>query len=306
MENIAWSDKFNIGVEVVDKAHAKLFRIVNKMIDMVKSGNTNQNTYKECVKYLEAYTMTHFAEEEAYMRSIRYNGYARHKRIHDTFRDKTLISLKRDLELSSYSESAVQRFAGVMSNWLAEHIMKEDQAIVGKAGTRKNYDVSTQIPIISRAVNRAMTDIFQTEAKLESANYKGQNIGKSFYGCHYFDTQGNVRVQFLLEVEESLFLRGVERIPGIHMVQQGDELENETIMQIFDQLFRKLSRLFKIEAEYELSKDSLLTRDEFRTEFMKNYPCSLLYTTKSGYFAFCYRSWRIKSAKAKGPDSAAT
>ena len=74
MEEIVWSDKFNIGVEVVDKAHAKLFRIVKKIIDMAKAGETNPNTYKEGLKYLEAYTMTHFSEEEEYMRSIRYNG----------------------------------------------------------------------------------------------------------------------------------------------------------------------------------------------------------------------------------------
>lgn len=297
MEEIVWSDKFNIGVEVVDKAHAKLFRIVKKIIDMAKAGETNPNTYKEGLKYLEAYTMTHFSEEEEYMRSIRYNGYTRHKRIHDNFRDKILISLKRDLESSSYSQMAVQHFAGVMNNWLAEHIMGEDQAIVGKAGTRKNYDVSAQIPIISKAVNRAVLDVFQAEAKLASANYKGQNIGKGFYACHYFDTEGDVRVQFLLGLEETLFFRSVERMPGIQM--QEEELDERTVMQIFDQLFQKLSKLFKIETEYPLSKDSLLTRDGFRMEFMKNYPCNLLYTTKSGYFVFCCRSWRMRKLKTK-------
>ena len=55
MENIVWSEKFNIGVEVVDKAHAKLFRIVKKMTDMVESGDTNENTYKEGIKYHDAF-----------------------------------------------------------------------------------------------------------------------------------------------------------------------------------------------------------------------------------------------------------
>jgi hemerythrin-like metal-binding domain len=298
MENIAWSEKFNIGVEVVDKAHAKLFRIVKKMTDMVESGDTNENTYKEGIKYLEAYTMTHFAEEEAYMRSIRYSEYAAHKRIHDNFRDKTLVSLKRDLDLSSYSITAVQRFTGVVNNWLAEHIMKEDQAIVGKAGTRKNYDISAQIPIISRVVNRTMLEVFQIETKLASANYKGQNIGKGFYSRQFYDTEKGVRVQFLLGVEEPLFLRGVNRIPGMQ-ITQGEELTEESILHIFGELFQDVSKLFRIETEYEFGKENLLTRDGFRTEFMKNYPCSLLYTTKSGYFIFCYRSWRIKHPKAQ-------
>ena len=173
--------------------------------------------------------------------------------------------------------------------------MKEDQAIVGKAGTRKNYDISAQIPIISRVVNRTMLEVFQIETKLASANYKGQNIGKGFYSRQFYDTEKGVRVQFLLGVEEPLFLRGANRIPGM----QGEELTEESVLHIFGELFQNVSKLFRIETEYEFGKENLLTRDGFRTEFMKNYPCSLLYTTKSGYFIFCYRSWRIKHPKAQ-------
>ena len=140
MESVVWDDKFNIGVEVVDKAHTKLFRILKKLLEVTEGEEANANNYKEGIKYLEAYSMTHFLEEETYMRSIRYKGYAQHKRIHDSFRDKTLVSLKRDLELSGYSMSAVQRFVGIMSSWLTEHIMREDQAIVGKAVARRSGD----------------------------------------------------------------------------------------------------------------------------------------------------------------------
>ena len=96
MEKIVWDDKYKIGVEVVDKAHAKLFRITNKLFEISQDASVNQAAYGEGIKYLEAYTMTHFSEEEAYMRSIRYSGYAEHKRLHDNFRNKTLVSLKRD------------------------------------------------------------------------------------------------------------------------------------------------------------------------------------------------------------------
>ena len=138
MEQIVWDEKFNIGVEVVDKAHSKLFRIMKKLLEVPENEEINQATYREGIKYLEAYTMIHFLEEETYMRSIKYSNYAHHKRIHDNFRDKTLVSIKRDLELSNFSPSAVQRFVLVVNNWLAEHIMVEDQAIVGRNFARKN------------------------------------------------------------------------------------------------------------------------------------------------------------------------
>ena len=76
MEKLLWNEKLNIGVEIVDKAHANLFRIVGKLIELVNSDSNYQNACKEGIKYLEDYSIKHFAEEEAYMRSIRYGGYA--------------------------------------------------------------------------------------------------------------------------------------------------------------------------------------------------------------------------------------
>lgn len=290
MEKVAWDDRFKIGVEIVDQAHAKLFRIVNKLFDISQDASTNQAAYVEGIKYLEAYSMTHFSEEEAYMRSVRYNGYAEHKRIHDNFRNKTLISLKRDLELSGYSVPAVQRFVGIMNNWLSEHIMLEDQAIVGKAVRQKKRDRSSQIEIISRTVHRAVQDILQAETKLVSDDYKGQNIGNGYYCCQYYDMGGGVMLQLLLGVEDTLFLRGVGRIPGIRK----REMTERDTLHVFKQLFEKMGRLFKVETEPEFGMENLLSRDGFRKEFMKGCPCSLLYGTRSGALVFCYRSWREK------------
>ena len=224
------------------------------------------------------------------MRSIRYSGYAEHKRLHDNFRNKTLVSLKRDLELSSYSSSAIQRFVGIMGNWLTEHIMLEDQAIVGKAIRQKKRDRSSQIDIISRMVNRTVQDVLQAETKLVSTDYKGQNIGNGYYCCQYYDMGGGVMLQLLLGVEDILFLRGIERIPGIRK----REMTESDILHVFKQLFEKMGRLFKVETEPEFGMENLLDRDQFRKEFMKGCPCSLLFGARSGALVFCYRSWRAK------------
>lgn len=298
MEVIEWDQKFNIGVEVVDKAHAKLFRIMKKLLEISHDGESNQHIYKEGVKYLETYSMTHFSEEEAYMRSIRYQGYAEHKRIHDNFRDKTLVAMKKDLELSNYSCGAIERLVETMGRWLAEHIMREDQAIVGKNATRKNYDFSAQIPLISKIVNRAMTNLFQNEAKLVSANYKGQNFGEGFYSRQQYDIEGGIRLQMLLGVEAPLLLKGVGVMSGQQIIKK-EELNKEDVLHIFEKLFQEMSKLFRVETENEFTMDNLLSRDEFRTVYMKGYPCSLLYSTKSGYFTFSYRSWRIRSNSAQ-------
>ncbi len=290
MEKIMWDDRYKMGVEAVDRAHAKLFRIVNKLFDLSQDASANQAAYKEGIKYLEAYSMTHFSEEEAYMRSIRYGGYAEHKRIHDNFRNKTLISLKKDLELSGYSSSAVERFVGIMGSWLTEHIMLEDQAIVGKVVRQKKRDLSTQIDIISKTVHHAVKEVLQTETKLVSTEYKGQNIGNGYYCCQYYHMGGGVVLQLLLGVEDVLFLRGIERIPGIRK----REMTERDVLHVFGQLFERMGRLFKVETKPEFGPENLLSRDNFRKEFMKGCPCSLLFGTRSGALAFCYRSWKEK------------
>ncbi len=297
MEQIVWDEKFNIGVEVVDKAHAKLFRIFKKLMEISKAPDIYQHTYQEGIKYLETYTMTHFSEEEAYMRSIRYKGYAEHKRIHDNFRDKTLVSLKKELNLSGFSPTAVQRFVEVISNWLAEHIMREDQAIVGRTVARRNQYPSSLIPIISRAVNRSMAEIFQTEAKLASAEYKGQNIGTGRYCLQSYSVEGNIRLQLLMGVENPLMLRGLKGMSRTRTTQ-ADKITSEDSLKVFVPLFQNMSSLFRAVEEEPLGKDNLLDKDQFRSEFMKGYTCCLLFGTKIGYFIFCYRSWRVKAKPA--------
>lgn len=298
MENIVWDDKFNIGVDVIDKAHAKLFRIARKLSDASEDPNAPQQTYREGLKYFETYSMAHFAEEEAYMRSIRYRGYAQHKKIHDNFRDKTLVSLKKDLELSNYSSTAIQRFVGIITNWLAEHIMREDQAIVGRIYNKSGQDLSSQIAIISRALNRASMDTFQLETSLIIPDYKGQGIGHEVYYCRQaYHIDGGLMLQLLLGVEEPLMLRGRSRIYGTKKIPAGG-LASETLLPVFGQLLSHMEKVFKAEAENELNKDNLLDTDSFRADFMKGYSCSLLFGTKVGYLIFCYRSWRAKNQKA--------
>lgn len=290
MEKLVWDEKFNIGVDVIDKAHAKLFRIINRLLDISEADNNYQHTYKEGVKYLEAYSMKHFSEEETYMRSIKYKGYAHHKKMHDNFRDKTLISLKKDLELSHYSTAAVERFVKVMNNWLQEHIMREDQAIVGRIFPPKDQTPS-RISVIARGVNRATTEVLQAELRLVNPDYKGRNIGKGFYARRCYEVEGGIKLQMLLGVEDTLVARGINRLP-----KRGKDTKEDLIL-VFDRLFESLSKLFRAEPDEEMTKENLLTLENFRTEFMKGYPCSLLFSNRVGHLAFCYRTWKVKSQK---------
>lgn len=140
MTEIKWNDRFNIGVSSIDKAHQRLFSIVRKMVDFNDDEKDRQWVCTEGIKYFKNYALKHFADEEAYMKSIDYDGYETHKRIHDDLRDKTLPALEEDMEESGYSPESIQHFLGICIGWLTGHIMLEDHAITGRVANKWIYN----------------------------------------------------------------------------------------------------------------------------------------------------------------------
>lgn len=297
MDKLVWNEKLNIGVEVVDKAHANLFRIAGKLLEQITYESNYQNACKKGLEYLEEYTMKHFSEEEAYMRSIRYRGYEKHKKIHDTFRDQTLISLKKTLEASGYSHVAAQRFLGTLLGWLTGHIMTEDQAITGELPTEKLFAPSFRTSTAAQAVSQALQNVFHIDAPLVDADYHGQNLGTGLYCRLCYDMDKGGKVQLLLGVEERLIRRGVGLLLGLPAMQD-TELVHDASLQIFEQFLHHISKLFDSDVTYHLSKEELLTRDEFRSDFMTRYPCSLKFETRLGDFVFCARKWKARKRKS--------
>lgn len=227
------------------------------------------------------------------MRSIRYKEYARHKKIHDTFRNETLKALKWYLEKERYSPGSVQRFVGTLLGWLTGHIMAEDQAIVGKVTIKRVYDRSKEIAIVARAVDHAMQDIFRLNAELVDENYNGRNVGKGFYCRLDYNMEDGSRIRLLLGVEEQLVLKGVGMFLGLAALKK-ERMADQAALQIFKQLFSHMGRLFRVDVPHELYREDMLTQEQFREEFMTRYPCNLLFRTRVGHFIFCFRKWKAK------------
>lgn len=186
VDKLVWNKRLNIGVEVIDTAHENLFRVVEKLVELVENEANYKNSCKEGIKYLENYTMKHFSEEEAYMRSIHYPEYAKHKEIHDVFRDQTLVSLKKTLEISGYSRTAAERFLSVLLGWLTGHIMTEDQEIAGNRSVKETYQdpAHASEAVIARAVGQVMQNVFRINAELvDSATAAGISVYRTITVC---------------------------------------------------------------------------------------------------------------------------
>ena len=108
-----WRDEFNIGVDIIDKEHQRLFKIINKLFMFKDEGKDDQWTCQEGIKFFKGHTMKHFAEEEAYMQSIGYAGLEQHRLIHNGFKQNTLPALEQELERTNYAPDSVDHFLGV-------------------------------------------------------------------------------------------------------------------------------------------------------------------------------------------------
>ena len=61
-----WSDRFKIGVDIIDREHRKLFSIMNKLLAYNEEDEKQKWAYQEGIKYFKEHAMKHFAEEEFY------------------------------------------------------------------------------------------------------------------------------------------------------------------------------------------------------------------------------------------------
>lgn len=131
---LQWQERFCIGVESIDKAHQELFRIINKLHSIMGMENSNRKwTAVEALKYVRNYTLKHFEDEEAYMRSIGFKGYEAHKAIHTNMREKIIPHLEAHLAREDYSAQSIGLFLSVFEKWLTQHIVGHDRDIVQKA-----------------------------------------------------------------------------------------------------------------------------------------------------------------------------
>lgn len=188
---ILWDDKYNVGNELIDSAHKQLFSILRHIWNKENLDDKKKEwVCAETIKFLKSYTLRHFAQEEAFMIKLGYEGYESHKRAHDNLREIALPALEKELVESNYSDEAVEHLVAIMSGWLTGHIIIEDQAITGKHVVGKSThvnelgldsngstddDLAEALEILNDEYSRFMKEFFGVAMNLEKECY---NYGK--------------------------------------------------------------------------------------------------------------------------------
>lgn len=285
---LEWQDRFNIGVDIIDKAHKQLFATMNRLLGVSEHKVKSRWVCQEGIKYLRAHTMKHFAEEEAYMKSIGYEGYDMHRRAHRNFRLKTLPALEKELEDTNYSTDAVRHFLGVCIGWMTAHTLTEDQAITGKVSSKWDELLGEEdISALEQMIVRIMREMFLLDAKLINEHYRGENFGKEIYYRMVYEISDGSRQETIFILENQFLTGTVGAVLGIQFDKVDDVVVNAS-RYIARQFLKRVKECFISGEHQKLVEESLMTGEQFREVFDKVQPqCSLLFSTETGYFAFC-------------------
>lgn len=290
---LVWSDEYNIGVDVIDKEHKRLFKIINKLFAFGEEEKKSQWACQEGIKYFKEHAIKHFAEEENFMLSINYKGYETHRQLHEGFRQKTLPALEQELEHTNYSPGAVNHFLGVCAGWLIGHTLTEDQAIVG-GGTSKwtNLLPEEEHEAMKKAILQLLYDMFKLESHVISETYSGEKFGKGvyyrlLYSVGQEDGEEEKECEIILVFEEKLLVNTVGKALGLKTNKLDSMLINATRYTARQFVERIRDHLPNVELT-ELKEENLLTYEEFRNIFEREtLQVSLLFDTGEGYFSYC-------------------
>lgn len=286
---LVWQDRYNIGVEIIDKEHRKLFSIMNRLLTFLEQEEKSQWVCQEGVKYFKGHAMKHFSEEEAYMASIDYRGFETHRRLHDDFRRKTLPALEEELKQSDYSREAVSHFLGVCAGWLIGHTLTEDRAITGKADSKWTGLLPDEQQIaMKQMIVRLISDMFQLNARVISESYGGEKFGNGIYYRLVYGAGKDKKWEIILAFEERVLINTIGRIMGGKSEKMNVMLMNAT-RYASRQFVDRIRHTFLSDAEqYDIMEENLLSYEQLQKVFNRQQPqFSFLFDTGEGYFAFC-------------------
>lgn len=125
----AFTSKYHVGIEKIDREHQKLFEIIADA-NQVISAEFVHDKYDEIMRIigeLKDYTREHFRDEEAYMEKISYPELEAQKKAHEVFETK-LAEIDLD-QIDDHQQEYLEELIDFLLNWLSVHILHMDKRI---------------------------------------------------------------------------------------------------------------------------------------------------------------------------------
>lgn len=300
MENrLLWDKRYNIGVEIIDREHKKLFGILDKLFDFGRRAEKNRFACREAIKYFKNHAIQHFSDEEAYMSSTGYPGLEAHRRIHRDFRERTLPVLESELEQNGYSESSIHHFLSVCAEWLIGHTLIEDHMIVSGEPIKhwEGLLPEDEQAVMEQTITGLLHSMFRLDSKLISCCYAGEQFGDGYYCRLVYSGRDNKKLVFFLLFEEPLIRGAIGSVTDAEAETAGMMLSN-VARYAAKQLAERVRQRFSSLEQFEMAEEQLLSYEQFRKMFERQSPqFSLLFDTGRGYFAYCMTASRTPRPK---------
>lgn len=123
------TEEYLTGIELIDKEHARLFEIANEAYELLQNDflYDKYDQLKAVFDELENYTKMHFADEEAYMESIDYDGIFIQRAQHKLFVKK--LEELNETDFEENQDEKLMEVLNFLTDWLYNHILKMDKLI---------------------------------------------------------------------------------------------------------------------------------------------------------------------------------
>jgi hemerythrin-like metal-binding protein len=116
-------EKYKLGIEIIDIQHQKIFDIIDKLILIYDSGDSE--SFSEIIEELIEYSMYHFETEEEYFKVINFYDAENHINLHNVFIQT--INYYSDEEKDS---STIKKMYSFLQHWIKKHILIEDKKYI--------------------------------------------------------------------------------------------------------------------------------------------------------------------------------
>lgn len=285
---IMWDNRYNLGVEEIDKEHQRLFAIIRKIVGLVENGEERkaQHACREGVKFFKNYTIIHFAHEENFMSSLNYGGYERHKKIHDDLKKKILPAMEEELEKNNYDAESVRHFLGICTAWLTTHIKVEDQAILNReAGKRMQVEAGSLELRFEKALLKIVHEMYDLEIEPISEHYTGWDFGRAiFHELIFADEKGEI-THIIFALEQKLIFSLAQKQLGIEADKMNAFLLG-AVKEILRGLGNQIGFYLQLEDQFKSRSGVMLSTGEIAEIFNKRtIHYSKLFRTDMGKFA---------------------
>jgi hemerythrin len=136
---VTWSATYSVGIKLIDDQHRELFNLVNDMCNHVNNDDEKAERayFQSVIKQVVGYVKIHFATEEAIMKRTRFQGYAAHKKIHDSFILSVVDIIKK---FDEGKRVPLITLTNLIKDWILTHIAimdKQDFERLIKGASRK-------------------------------------------------------------------------------------------------------------------------------------------------------------------------